>query len=57
MDKTVIIRVKSDLYRGIKVRIAKEDITLKAYILDIVRRIWVISNINFNGLEGSWQCE
>ena len=38
LGKAITIWVESDLHRGIKARIAKEDITLKAYILDLVKR-------------------
>ena len=38
LGKAITIRVESDLHRGIKVRITKEDITLETYILDLVKR-------------------
>ena len=36
-DRTITIKVEEDFYRDIKIRIAKEGITLKEYILNLIR--------------------
>lgn len=36
-ERTISIRVKEDFYKDIKIRIAKEGITLKDYILNLIK--------------------
>lgn len=36
MEKTINIKVNSDLYRDIKINIAKKDLTLKDYIIHLI---------------------
>lgn len=37
IDRTITIKVEEDFYRDIKIRIAQEGITLKDYILDLIK--------------------
>ena len=37
MEKTINFKVDSELYKEIKIKIAKEDKTLKAYIIDLIK--------------------
>ena len=36
-DRTITIKVEEDFYKDIKIRIAKEGITLKDYILNLIK--------------------
>jgi len=36
-ERTISIRVSEDFYRDIKIRIAQESITLKDYILNLIK--------------------
>jgi len=38
MDKTVNFKVDEDLYRRIKIQIAKEGKTLKDYVIELIRK-------------------
>ena len=36
--RTITIKVDEDFYKDIKIRIAKEGITLKNYVLDLIKK-------------------
>ena len=37
-DRTITIKVEENFYRDIKIRIAQEGMTLKDYVLDLIRK-------------------
>ena len=38
MDKTINFKVDEELYRSVKVHIAQEGMTLKEYIIELIRK-------------------
>ncbi|WP_339008578.1 MULTISPECIES: hypothetical protein [Fusobacterium] len=38
MERTINFKVDEELYREIKIKIAKEDKTLKGYILELIKK-------------------
>lgn len=38
MEKTINFKIDAELYKKIKIKIAKEDISLKQYMLNLIKK-------------------